>query len=252
LTEASGNYVTVHNGLTDVPSLAHDGVLRSYLGVIDATLRTNYFRWKSGGTQSSTLVLKLGAGVHTDLSDQRFWVETFVLGPHVAGIHLRAGPVARGGIRWSTRGEDFRTEVLDLALAQVRKNAIIVPTGAKGGFVCRGTAGGEPSAGEVEVAYRAFIEGLLEITDNVVAERAVVPTGVIAYDGEDPYLVVAPEKGTAVFSDLANAVSSEHGFWLGDAFASGGSQGFDHKAMGITSRGAWRTVQEVVPLNVEV
>jgi glutamate dehydrogenase len=230
-------------GLAGVPGIEEDGVLRSYLSLIDATLRTNYYQWVRNDRPCSPLVLKLGRDAEPDGSTQRFWIETFVFSPLIEGIHLRAGSVARGGIRWSSRLDDFRTEVFDLAQAQVRKNAIIVPTGAKGGFVCRTVEGAAPTAGEVEEAYRAFIQGLLDVTDNVVEGTAVVPPEVIVLDGEDPYLVVAADKGTATFSDLANAISVGRGFWLGDAFASGGSHGFDHKAMGITSRGAWRAVQ---------
>jgi glutamate dehydrogenase len=233
----------VVGGLAGVPGVEDDDALRSYLGLIDATLRTNYYRWVRDDRSCSTLVLKLGQGREPGRSTQRFWVETFVFSQVIEGIHLRAGPVARGGIRWSSRLEDFRTEIFDLAQAQVRKNAIIVPTGAKGGFICRTHAGVAPTAGEVEEAYRAFIQGLLDVTDNVNDGRAVAPPEVTVLDGEDPYLVVAADKGTATFSDLANEISAEHGFWLGDAFASGGSHGFDHKAMGITSRGAWRAVQ---------
>ena len=169
-------------------------------------------------------------------------------GPTVEGIHLRAGLIARGGLRWSERPTDFRTEVLDLAFAQVKKNAIIVPTGAKGGFVCRrpglpGRGGRRPPPRTFRPAYEVFVRALLDVTDNLVAGQVVDPAGVVAWDGPDPYLVVAADKGTATFSDLANAISEEYGFWLGDAFASGGSRGYDHKAMGITARGAWVAVR---------
>jgi len=231
----------VIDGLSGVPGLEQDGAFRRYLAMMDATVRTNFFRRDSDGKPSPNLALKVSR--EPEPSAARFWVETFVFGPLVEGIHLRAGPVARGGIRWSTRARDFRTEIFDLALAQVRKNALIVPTGAKGGFVCRNWVGAAPTTLEIEESYRGFINALLDITDNVIGERAVVPDGVVTFDGEDPYLVVAADSGTGRFSDTANAISIQHGFWLNDAFASGGSHGFDHKAMGITSRGAWRSVQ---------
>jgi glutamate dehydrogenase len=233
----------VTEALAAIPDLEHDRLLRSFLEAIDVTERTNYFQVGADGRPSSTLVLKLGRGDGAELSGDRFWIESFVFGPLVEGLHLRAGLLARGGIRWSTRHADLRTEVSDLARAQVMKNAIIVPTGAKGGFLCRGTAGIDPGPADVEEAYRAFIGGLLDVTDNVVGGETRTPPGVLAFDGEDPYLVVAPDKGTAALSDVANALSLERGFWLGDAFASGGSHGFDHKAMGITARGAWRAAR---------
>jgi glutamate dehydrogenase len=243
-------------GLDLVPQLEQDRVLRGYLGMIDATLRTNYFLRTASGDRSPELVIKLDSTLVPDLPAPKPRVEAFVHGPSVEGIHLRAGLIARGGLRWSERPADFRTEVLDLAFAQVKKNAIIVPTGAKGGFVCRGlgrigastsaeSSGGglRPSAEQVRLAYERFVRGLLDITDNIVAGEVVTPAGVIAADGPDPYLVVAADKGTATFSDLANAISEGAGFWLGDAFASGGSRGYDHKAMGITARGAWVAVR---------
>ncbi|MGH9116250.1 MAG: NAD-glutamate dehydrogenase domain-containing protein, partial [Acidimicrobiales bacterium] len=234
-------------GLDLVPQLEQDQVLRGFLSLIDATLRTNYFQRDGSGGHRPVLVLKLDSRLVPELPNPRPQVEAFVHGPAMEGIHLRAGMISRGGLRWSERPADFRTEVLDLAFAQVKKNAIIVPTGAKGGFVCRG--GGRrptparPGPDLVRAAYEAFVRALLDITDNVVAGEAVTPAGVVAHDGPDPYLVVAADKGTATFSDLANAVSEEYGFWLGDAFASGGSRGYDHKAMGITARGAWVAVR---------
>ncbi len=239
-----------------VPQLEQDRVLRGYLALIDATLRTNYFRRAGSQDRSPELVIKLDSTLVPDLPAPRPKVEAFVHGPTVEGIHLRAGLIARGGLRWSERPADFRTEVLDLAFAQVKKNAIIVPTGAKGGFVCRGLgrigatisaespgSGIRPSPEQVRLAYERFVRGLLDITDNIVGGEVVTPAGVIAAEGPDPYLVVAADKGTATFSDLANAISEGAGFWLGDAFASGGSHGYDHKEMGITARGAWVAVK---------
>jgi glutamate dehydrogenase len=230
-----------------VPQLQQDEVLRGYLQLIDATLRTNYFQVDASGRHSPVLTLKFDSARVPDLPAPRPLVEAFVHGPRVEGVHLRAGLIARGGLRWSERPTDFRTEVLDLAFAQVKKNAIIVPTGAKGGFVCRRRAsaatGPGPDHEEVRAAYETFVRALLDITDNLVAGEIVHPRGVVTWDGPDPYLVVAADKGTATFSDLANSLSDQYGFWLGDAFASGGSHGYDHKAMGITARGAWVAVR---------
>ena len=172
--------------------------------------------------------------------------EVFVYSPRVEAVHLRGGKVARGGIRWSDRREDFRTEVLGLMKAQTVKNAVIVPVGAKGGFVVkRPPAGGDRAAllEEVVECYRTFMRGLLDVTDTIVGGKVVPPPDVVRHDEDDPYLVVAADKGTATFSDIANAISAEYGFWLGDAFASGGSAGYDHKQMGITARGAWESVK---------
>ena len=230
-----------------VPQLQQDQVLRGYLDLIDATLRTSYFRVDDGGAHAPVLTLKFDSTRVPDLPAPRPLVETFVHGPTVEGIHLRAGLIARGGLRWSERPTDFRTEVLDLAFAQVKKNAIIVPTGAKGGFVSRQRPSGggsvRASPDEVRSAYATFVRALLDVTDNLVSGQVVRPPGVVAWDGPDPYLVVAADKGTATFSDLANSLSEEYRFWLGDAFASGGSRGYDHKAMGITARGAWVAVR---------
>ncbi len=243
-----------------VPGLDDDQVLRGYLGLVDATTRTNYYLRDPSGIPRREVVIKLDSAAVPELPSPRPKVETFVHGPTVEAVHLRAGLVARGGLRWSERPLDFRTEVLDLAFAQVKKNAVIVPTGAKGGFVCRTPEpGGGPSTGAaapagtptssgvsaagVEDAYKRFIRALLDVTDNIVADRVVTPPAVVAHDGPDPYLVVAADKGTATFSDLANSISEAAGFWLGDAFASGGSHGYDHKAMGITARGAWVAVR---------
>ncbi len=230
-----------------VPELQQDQVLRGYLRLIDATWRTNYFQVDAAGRHRPALTLKLDSARVPDLPAPRPKVEAFVHGPTVEGVHLRAGLIARGGLRWSERPHDFRTEVLDLAFAQVKKNAIIVPTGAKGGFVCRRPGLPAEVAAytreEVQASYEAFIRALLDITDNLVGGAVVHPPGVVAWDGPDPYLVVAADKGTASFSDVANALADEYRFWLGDAFASGGSRGYDHKAMGITARGAWVAVR---------
>src|SRR5690606_34975953 len=171
--------------------------------------------------------------------------EIFVYSPRVEGVHLRMGYVARGGIRWSDRREDFRTEILGLMKAQNVKNTVIVPVGAKGGFVAKHLPAGPREAvqNEVVACYQTFIRGLLDLTDNIVGARIIPPARTIRRDGDDAYLVVAADKGTATFSDIANAISAEYGFWLGDAFASGGSAGYDHKKMGITARGAWECVK---------
>jgi glutamate dehydrogenase len=239
-----------------VPNLADDRVLRGYLRLIEATVRTNYFQTGGHASHKPAVVLKLDSGLVPDLPTPRPKLEAFVHGPTVEGIHLRAGLIARGGLRWSERPDDFRTEILDLAVAQVKKNAIIVPTGAKGGFVPRpGSPAGRHgalramnapapvSAEVVRAAYETFVRSILEVTDNVSGGRAVTPDRVVARDEPDPYLVVAADKGTATFSDLANSISEELGFWLGDAFASGGSRGYDHKKLGITARGAWVAVR---------
>ncbi len=225
--------------LKSVISYTDDQILRGYLELIDETVRTNYFARNAGKTEE-TLVLKFTPSRATSILHHSM-LEIFVFGTGVMGIHLRAGKVARGGIRWSERIEDFRTEIYDLALAQIKKNAVIVPTGAKGGFVLRNSA--SPAPALIEEAYKNFITSLLEITDNVVQGKTITPDRVLAYDGDDHYLVVAADKGTASFSDLANSISLERGYWLGDAFASGGSNGYDHKALAITARGAWIAVR---------
>ncbi len=225
------------DGCDGVPRLDHDRILRGFLALVDATLRTNrYVHLGSGGGVGGHLALKFDSAAVPDAPRPVPYREIFVYGPSVEGVHLRWGPVARGGIRWSERSDDYRSEVLGLMRAQVLKNAVIVPTGAKGGFVVR-------RQGEVDVrrAYEIFVSSLLEVTDNVVGGDVVgVPR---RRDGDDPYLVVAADRGTATFSDLANRLSLEHGFWLDDAFASGGSHGYDHKRLGITARGAWVAVR---------
>ncbi len=229
----------LREALDQVESLEVDRTLRGLLALIEATTRTSYFL-TGDDRADAPLVLKLESARVPDLPVPRPMFETWVHGTAVEGIHLRFGRVARGGLRWSDRPADFRTEVLDLADAQVKKNAVIVPTGAKGGFVCRWDA---PTPEAVRNCYRSFVSSLLDVTDNLVDGRVVTPARVVAHDGEDPYLVVAADRGTATFSDLANSVALERGFWLGDAFASGGSHGYDHKAMGITARGAWVAVE---------
>ena len=232
--------------LDDVVSLDHDRILRAYLTHILATLRTNYFQPAAEGGPRKYLSLKLEPSAIPDLPEPRPSYEIFVYSPRVEGVHLRFGSVARGGLRWSDRRDDFRTEVLGLVKAQMVKNTVIVPVGAKGGFFCKQLPDpGDRDAWLAEgiACYTTFISGLLDITDNRVDGENVPPRDVVRHDGDDSYLVVAADKGTASFSDIANGVAKDYGFWLGDAFASGGSVGYDHKAMGITARGAWVSVQ---------
>ena len=236
----------IEAALEQVANLDEDRILRSYLGVIGAMLRTNYFQPAADGAPRSYLSFKLDPQRIPELPEPRPQYEIFVYSPRVEAVHLRGGAVARGGIRWSDRREDFRTEVLGLAKAQMVKNAVIVPVGSKGGFFPKKlpvAAGREAVQEEGIACYRTFIRGMLDITDNLVGGRVVPPAGVVRHDGDDPYLVVAADKGTAAFSDIANDVAGEYGFWLGDAFASGGSQGYDHKGMGITARGGWESVK---------
>jgi glutamate dehydrogenase len=225
--------------LDRVESLDEDRILRSFAGLIEATVRTNVYR-----DGSHSVAFKLRSADVPNMPRPFPLYEVFVYAPEVEGIHLRSGMVARGGIRWSTRREDYRTEVLGLMKAQVTKNAVIVPTGSKGGFVLRRPAdAGTDIRNEVRLRYTTFIEGLLDVTDNLVGGKVVRPPGVRVHDGDDPYLVVAADKGTAALSDTANEVAARYGFWLGDAFASGGARGYDHKALGITARGAWESVK---------
>ncbi|HTJ68222.1 MAG TPA: NAD-glutamate dehydrogenase [Actinospica sp.] len=236
----------IEGALDTVASLDEDRILRSLLGVIRATLRTNFYQPAEDGSPKPYTSFKINAPAVTDLPMPRPKFEIWVYSPRVEGVHLRFGKVARGGLRWSDRREDFRTEILGLAKAQMVKNVVIVPVGAKGGFVVKNPvdpADREAFLAEGVACYRMFIRGLLDITDNLVDGVIVPPQNVVRYDGDDHYLVVAADKGTATFSDIANAVAAEYGFWLGDAFASGGSVGYDHKAMGITSRGAWESVR---------
>jgi glutamate dehydrogenase len=232
--------------LERVGSADDDRILRGCLAVLRATLRTNYYRRDAQGRPPATLALKFDAGRIEELPQPRPRFEIYVYDPEVEGVHLRMGTVARGGLRWSDRRDDFRTEVLGLMKAQNVKNTLIVPAGAKGGFVPRRL---QPSMGREEqqrigvAAYRRFIGALLDVTDNIVRGHSVPPPRVLRRDGDDPYLVVAADKGTASFSDMANGIALDQGFWLGDAFASGGSAGYDHKALGITARGAWECVR---------
>ncbi len=232
--------------LDDVASLDHDRILRSYLTHITATLRTNYFQLTEDGSIRPYMSFKLEPRDIPDLPEPRPRFEIFVYSPRVEGVHLRFGAVARGGLRWSDRRDDFRTEILGLVKAQMVKNTVIVPVGAKGGFFCKQLP--DPSDRDAWLAegiacYTTFISGLLDVTDNLVSGEIVPPRDVVRHDGDDAYLVVAADKGTATFSDIANGVARDYGFWLGDAFASGGSVGYDHKAMGITAKGAWVSVQ---------
>ncbi|WP_105030141.1 NAD-glutamate dehydrogenase [Arthrobacter ruber] len=232
-------------GLENVPTLDADRVLRTFANLIEASLRTNYFQDKRH------VSIKFDTSRIDGAPFPRPKFEIWVYSPQVEGVHLRFGKVARGGLRWSDRREDFRTEVLGLVKAQTVKNAVIVPTGAKGGFFAKqlpdATADRQAWLAEGQASYRTFIRGLLDITDNVATDGAtesvVPPARVVRHDDDDTYLVVAADKGTAAFSDIANALSAEYDFWLGDAFASGGSVGYDHKAMGITARGAWESVK---------
>ncbi|MGW0247717.1 NAD-glutamate dehydrogenase [Nocardia goodfellowii] len=239
--------------IDDVVSLDADRILRAILGLIKATLRTNYYVTDIEGNPRDFLSIKVEPQLIVELPKPKPQFEIFVYSPRVEGVHLRFGPVARGGLRWSDRLEDFRTEILGLVKAQAVKNAVIVPVGAKGGFVVKQppAATGDPGVdrqalgAEGVACYRTFISGLLDITDNVDRATGEVrpPARVIRRDGDDTYLVVAADKGTATFSDIANDVAQRYGFWLGDAFASGGSAGYDHKAMGITAKGAWESVK---------
>jgi glutamate dehydrogenase len=235
--------------LDAVSSLDEDRILRTYLTLILKTVRTNYYQKLPSGEGKPYLAIKLASRELALLPQPRPLFEIYVYSPRVEGLHMRAGRIARGGIRWSDRREDFRTEILGLMKAQTIKNAVIVPVGSKGGFVLKQPpAARDRLEAEAVECYKMLIRGLLDLTDNIVPDgpgrnQIVPPPGVVRYDSDDPYLVVAADKGTATFSDYANAISEEYGFWLGDAFASGGSVGYDHKAMGITARGAWELVK---------
>ncbi|WP_220746518.1 NAD-glutamate dehydrogenase, partial [Shewanella colwelliana] len=232
--------------LEDVSSLDDDRIIRRYLDLINATLRTNFYQTLPKGNNKPYVSFKFSPEEIPEMPRPLPKFEIFVYSPRVEGVHLRGGKVARGGLRWSDRREDFRTEVLGLVKAQQVKNTVIVPVGAKGGFVCKQlpTEGGRDAFfTEGQECYRLFIRGLLDISDNIIEGEVVPPVNVVRHDEDDPYLVVAADKGTATFSDIANAISEEYGFWLGDAFASGGSFGYDHKKMGITARGAWESVK---------
>lgn len=241
-------FETIEAKLEDVTSLDEDRILRHFLSLIQAIFRTNFFQLNEEGLAKSYVSFKLSPQLLASAPKPRLKYEIFVYSPRVEGVHMRAGKVARGGLRWSDRREDFRTEVLGLAKAQMVKNSVIVPLGAKGGFVAKQlpTKGGrEAFMTEGITCYRMFISGLLDITDNMQNGEIVPPMAVVRHDEDDPYLVVAADKGTATFSDIANDVSKQYDFWLGDAFASGGSQGYDHKGMGITAKGAWESVKRL-------
>jgi glutamate dehydrogenase len=235
----------IERGLDAVENLNEDLVLRRLLGTVRASLRTNFFQADAHGQPKAWLSIKLDPSAVPDLPLPKPMFDTFVYSPRTEGVHLRGGRVARGGVRWSDRLEDFRTEVLGLMKAQDVKNAVIVPSGAKGGFVLKSPPAADLDARHAEgvACYQIFIRGLLDLADNLVDEKVVPPRRVVRRDGDDPYLVVAADKGTATFSDLANAISAEYSFWLGDAFASGGSSGYDHKAMAITARGTYVSVK---------
>jgi len=233
----------IRSGLAKVEAISDDRLLRQYHAALRAILRTNFFAQAA----NEAMAFKIDSSGVPGLPKPVPWREIFVYSRRVEGIHLRAGPVARGGIRWSDRRDDYRTEVLGLMKAQRVKNAVIVPTGAKGGFYPKTLPDPRRDrdawAAEGQASYEIFIRSLLSVTDNIADERVIHPEGVMIHDGDDPYFVVAADKGTARFSDVANAIAEQEGFWLDDAFASGGSHGYDHKAMGITARGAWLSVQ---------
>jgi glutamate dehydrogenase len=235
----------IETALAGVESLDEDRILRHFVNAVTSALRTNFYQLDHGGQPKGTIAIKFDSRKIEGLPLPKPLYEIFVYSPRVEGVHLRFGKVARGGIRWSDRPQDFRTEVLGLVKAQQVKNAVIVPVGAKGGFVPKQLPAGPREAVQAEgaAAYTVFISSLLDITDNLGPDGLVRPENVIRHDDDDPYLVVAADKGTATFSDTANGISLEAGFWLGDAFASGGSAGYDHKKMGITARGAWEAVR---------
>jgi glutamate dehydrogenase len=244
--ESAGFGVAIDHELEKVPSLDHDHVLRTAHSLVEATVRTNYFQVDEKAKAKPCLCLKLDSSKIGGLPAPKPFTEIFVYSPRTEGVHLRGGKISRGGLRWSDRAEDFRTEVLGLMKAQMVKNAVIIPVGAKGGFIVkRPPKNGSKDDLQKEAieCYKIFISGLLDITDNRKNGEIIPPRNVVRRDGDDPYLVVAADKGTATFSDIANAVSEEYGFWMGDAFASGGSSGYDHKKMGITAKGAWESVK---------
>ncbi|MEL6748563.1 MAG: NAD-glutamate dehydrogenase domain-containing protein, partial [Pseudomonadota bacterium] len=250
----------IEDSLAGVPNLDLDKVFRNFRAVLRAMLRTNFYRLYAPHAASLeedaypdpaaeppvALAFKLDPRQLAFVPEPRPYREIFVFSPRVEGIHLRGGEIARGGLRWSDRAQDYRTEVLGLAKAQQVKNTVIIPAGAKGGFVPKKLPVGgsrDEIFQEGRASYRVFVSSLLDITDNIVAGATVPPADIVRQDSDDPYLVVAADKGTATFSDTANAIAQDRNFWLGDAFASGGSAGYDHKAMGITARGAWEAVK---------
>ena len=236
----------IKSQLDNVSNLDDDRIIRRYLDMMQATLRTNFYQNDDEGNEKPYVSFKLSPDMIPEMPLPLPKFEIFVYSPKVEGVHLRGGKVARGGLRWSDRQEDFRTEILGLVKAQQVKNTVIVPVGAKGGFVCKQlpvAEGREAMQAEGQACYRTFIRSLLDITDNIVNGEIVPPKDVVRLDDDDPYLVVAADKGTATFSDIANGISDEYNFWMGDAFASGGSIGYDHKKMAITARGAWESVK---------
>ncbi len=235
--------------LQQVQSLDEDRILRRFVNAVSAALRTNFFQLGPDGMPKDIIAIKFESHKLDAMPLPRPLYEIFVYSPRVEGIHLRFGKVARGGIRWSDRPQDFRTEILGLGKAQQVKNAVIVPVGAKGGFVPKRLPRIGPTVDRNAVqaegieSYKILINSLLDLTDNIGADGVLPPARTVRHDGDDPYLVVAADKGTATFSDIANGIAQERGFWLDDAFASGGSAGYDHKKMGITARGAWEAVK---------
>ena len=238
----------IETALQAVDSLDEDRILRRFVNAVEAAIRTNFYQFDHHGQPKELIAVKFSSRKLDDMPLPRPLYEIFIYSPRVEGVHLRFGKVARGGIRWSDRPQDFRTEILGLVKAQNVKNAVIVPVGAKGGFVPKRlprSGAREAIQAEGTASYKLFISTLLDITDNIGTGTTgvVPPADVVRHDGDDPYLVVAADKGTATFSDIANEIAISHGFWLGDAFASGGSAGYDHKKMGITARGAWESVK---------
>jgi glutamate dehydrogenase len=236
----------IDTALTAVQSLDEDRILRCFVNAVEAAIRTNYYQIDASGQPKAAIAIKFASRSVDGMPVPRPLYEVFVYSPRVEGVHLRFGKVARGGVRWSDRPQDFRTEVLGLVKAQQVKNAVIVPVGSKGGFLPKQLpVGGSREAVQTEgvAAYTTFVSSLLDVTDNIGPKGVIPPANVVRRDDDDPYLVVAADKGTATFSDIANGISAQHGFWLGDAFASGGSAGYDHKKMGITARGAWEAVK---------
>ena len=236
----------ITTALAAIDSLDEDLILRWYLDLINAMVRTNFYQTDNDGQRKDRLSFKFLAANIPNLPKPKLMFEIFVYSPRVEAVHMRGGKVARGGLRWSDRIEDFRTEVLGLVKAQMVKNAVIVPVGSKGGFIVKTKTmadGRETFQAEGIACYQAFLRGMLDVTDNIVDGKIVPPANTVRHDEDDPYLVVAADKGTASFSDIANALSAEYNFWLDDAFASGGSVGYDHKAMGITARGGWESVK---------
>jgi glutamate dehydrogenase len=245
-SEAKAVEARIEEALQAVESLDADRALRRLAALVGAVQRTNYYQPGESGREKPYISFKVASRELADLPEPKPYREIYVASPQVEGVHLRLGPIARGGLRWSDRRDDFRTEVLGLVKAQQVKNAVIVPVGSKGGFFPKRLPKGPPDdvRAEAVAAYKTFLFGLLDLTDTIGPDDQVIaPKDVVVHDGEDPYLVVAADKGTATFSDIANGVAESYGFWLGDAFASGGSAGYDHKAMGITARGAWESVK---------